>query len=126
MNRILPLLALLPLIVQDRTFVPDQAQLALQDPTWDAGKWGGKGSFWYHHVYMPAQNPGDPSGMSAYGRWMYGPWFWPPASGTVNGPIANPYFDPACNLDDPATQGGVQALEIAGLIGEGRAAEVLA
>ena len=29
------------------------------------------------------------------------------------------------NLDDPATQGGVQALEIAGLIGEGRAAEVL-
>ena len=29
------------------------------------------------------------------------------------------------NLDDPATQGGVQALEIAGLIGEDRAAEVL-
>lgn len=29
------------------------------------------------------------------------------------------------NLDDPVTQGGVQALEIAGLIGEGRAAEVL-
>lgn len=29
------------------------------------------------------------------------------------------------NLDDPATQGGVHALEIAGLIGEGRAAEVL-
>lgn len=29
------------------------------------------------------------------------------------------------NLDDPATQGGVQALEIAGLIGEGRAADVL-
>ena len=52
---------------------------------------------------MPAQNPGDPSGMSAYGRWMYGPWFWPPATGTVNGPIANPYYDPACNLDDPAT-----------------------
>ena len=36
-------------------------------------------------------------------------------------------FKLACdiNLDDPATQGGVQALEIAGLIGEGRAAEVL-
>ena len=39
-----------------------------------------KGNLWYHHVYMPAQNPGDPSGMSAYGRWMYGPWFWPPAT----------------------------------------------
>ncbi|GAA0925919.1 choice-of-anchor D domain-containing protein [Kribbella koreensis] len=93
----------LPLIVQDRTFTPDQAQLKLQDPTWDEQRWGAKGSFWYHHVYMPAQNPGDPSGMSAYGRWMYGPWFWPPATGTVNGPIANPYFDPACKLDVPST-----------------------
>jgi FtsP/CotA-like multicopper oxidase with cupredoxin domain len=95
--------AQIPLIIQDRTFVPDAAQLALQDPTWDTARWGTKGSFWYHHVYMPAQNPGDPSGMSAYGRWMYGPWFWPPAAATVYGPIDNPYFDPACNLDDPAT-----------------------
>ena len=39
-----------------------------------------EGNLWYHHVYMPAQNPGDPSGMSAFGRWMYGPWFWPPAT----------------------------------------------
>ena len=51
---------------------------------------------------MPAQNPGDPSGMSAYGRWMYGPWFWPPAT-PPHGPIANPYYDPNCNLDVPAT-----------------------
>lgn len=105
----------LPLIVQDRTFVPDDAQLKDtvdangkvtaygQDPTWDAKRWGTKGSFWYHHVYMPAQNPGDPGGMSAYGRWMYGPWFWPPATGTTYGPIANPYYDPSCNLDDPST-----------------------
>jgi len=93
----------LPLIVQDRTFVPDAAQLAEQDPTWDTARWGTKGSFWYHHVYMPAQNPGDPSGMSAYGRWMYGPWFWPPAANTVYGPIDNPYYDPNCNLDVPAT-----------------------
>ena len=94
-----------------------------QDPTWDASRWGGYGNFWYHHVYMPAQNPGDPSGMSAYGRWMYGPWFWPPAAATKFGPIANPYYgkDPKgpdgirgtlmtghtlavpCNLDDPTT-----------------------
>jgi len=92
-----------PLVIQDKTFVPDAAQLAAQDPTWDTTRWGTKGSFWYHHVYMPAQNPGDPSGMSAYGRWMYGPWFWPPAANTVHGPIANPYFDPTCNLDDSTT-----------------------
>ena len=92
----------IPLVVQDRTFVPDDAQLALQDPTWDTARWGSKGSFWYHHVYMPAQNPGDPSGLSAFGRWMYGPWFWPPAT-PEHGPIANPYYDPTCDLDDPAT-----------------------
>jgi FtsP/CotA-like multicopper oxidase with cupredoxin domain len=104
----------IPLVIQDRTFVPSADQLAGQDPTWDASKWGGYGNLWYHHVYMPAQNPGDPSGMSAYGRWMYGPWFWPPATPQY-GPIANPYFgkDPAtsfttplakpCSLDDPST-----------------------
>ncbi len=88
-----------PLVIQDRTFVPSAAQLALQDPTWDSARWGGEGSLWYHHVYMPAQNPGDPSGMSAFGRWMYGPWFWPPAS-PPHGPIANPYYnmDPADGL----------------------------
>jgi len=92
----------IPLIIQDRTFVPDATQLAAQDPTWDSTRWGGAGNLWYHHVYMPAQNPGDPSGMSAYGRWMYGPWFWPPAT-PIHGPIANPYYDPNCNLDVPST-----------------------
>ena len=31
----------IPLIIQDRTFVPDAAQLAAQDPTWDSARWGG-------------------------------------------------------------------------------------
>jgi len=92
----------IPLVIQDRTFVPGADQLAAQDPTWDASRWGGEGNLWYHHVYMPAQNPGDPSGMSAFGRWMYGPWFWPPAT-PVHGPIANPYYNPNCNLDVPST-----------------------
>jgi len=39
--------------------VPDAAQVAAQDPTWDYARWGGYGNLWYHHVYMPAQNPGD-------------------------------------------------------------------
>jgi len=92
----------IPLVIQDRTFVPSAQQLAAQDPTWNVDRWGGAGNLWYHHVYMPAQNPGDPSGMSAFGRWMYGPWFWPPAT-PVHGPIANPYYDSNCNLDDPST-----------------------
>jgi FtsP/CotA-like multicopper oxidase with cupredoxin domain len=89
-----------PLVIQDRTFVPGDAQLAQQDPTWDTARWGGSGNFWYHHVYMPAQNPGDPTGLSSFGRWMYGPWFWPPAQDVKYGPIANPYYDPNC---DPNT-----------------------
>jgi FtsP/CotA-like multicopper oxidase with cupredoxin domain len=100
----------IPLVVQDKTFVPQDAQLYDdpqagtygQDPTWDQARWGGYGSLWYHHVYMPAQNPGDPSGMSAYGRWMFAPWFWPPQDAKYP-PIDNPYYDPSCNLDVPST-----------------------
>ena len=105
----------IPLIIQDRTFVPQDSQLYNQydpltgellsygqDPTWDKTRWGDFGDLWYHHVYMPAQNPGAPGGMSAFGRWMYSPWFWPPQDAKYN-PIPNPYYDPACNLDDPAT-----------------------
>ena len=89
----------IPLVIQDRTFVPPAAQLAVQDPTWDSSRWGTVGDLWYHHVYMPAQNPADPTGVSPYGRWMYGPWFWPPATQatTPYQPIPNPYYNPTCD-----------------------------
>ncbi|GAA4405212.1 choice-of-anchor D domain-containing protein [Fodinibacter luteus] len=93
----------IPLVIQDKTFVPNAAQLAAQDETWNTAAWGGEGNLWLPHVYSPAQNPGDASGVNAYGRWAYGPWFWPPTNNVENGPIANPYFDPACNPDDPNT-----------------------
>ena len=88
------------LTIQDKTFVPSATRMAQLDPTWDAKKWGGEGNLWQPHVYMPAQNPGDPSGMSAFGRWFYGPWFWPPAKDAKYPPMANPYYDPTC---DPNT-----------------------
>jgi FtsP/CotA-like multicopper oxidase with cupredoxin domain len=90
-----------PLVVEDKTFVPDAATMARVDPTWDAARWGGEGNLWVPHVYMPAQNPGSPTGMSQFGRWMYGPWFWPPAKDAKYPPIANPYYDPSC---DPNVQ----------------------
>lgn len=92
--------ATIPLVFQDKTFVPKDVQLALQDETWDTALWGSEGSLWLPHVYSPAQNPGDVSGVNAYGRWAYGPWFWPPTSNVEYGPIANTYYDPAC---DPET-----------------------
>lgn len=84
----------IPLIIQDKTFVPDDAQLAAQDPTWDKAKWGGLGNLWFPHVYMPNQNPYDVSGANPMGRWDYGPWFWPPFTGLEHGPVDNPYYDP--------------------------------
>ncbi len=81
---------IIPLVIQDKTFVPDAAQLAYQDPTWNSALYGGQGSLWFPHVYMPNQNPADMAGANAMGRWDYGPWFWP-IFVTTNGAIANPY-----------------------------------
>jgi FtsP/CotA-like multicopper oxidase with cupredoxin domain/fibronectin type 3 domain-containing protein len=86
-----------PLVIQDKTFVPDVAQLALEDPTWNTARWGGLGSLWYPHVYMPNQNPYDMTGANAMGRWDYGPWFWPPYTGLQYGEAVNPYYDPLCD-----------------------------
>lgn len=87
----------IPLIIQDKTFV-DATTIFAQDPTW---RWGldtngnpVTGSLWLPSVYMPAQNPWDPSGASAFGRWQYGPWFWPPTENIAFGPVPNEYYDP--------------------------------
>jgi len=87
----------IPLVIQDKTFVPSPAQLAVSDPTWNSARWGGEGNLWLPHVYMPAQNPGDSSGVNQFGRWAYGPWFWPPTNDIQYPPIDNPYYDPQCD-----------------------------
>jgi len=73
---------MVPLVIQDKTFVPSAAQLAAEDPTWT---WGhptiagaSNGDLWFPHVYTPNQNPVDLSGANPFGRWDYGPWFFPP------------------------------------------------
>ena len=83
----------IPLIIQDKTFV-DNRTIAAQDPTWNWGTNPGApmtGDLWYPHVYMPAQNPYDDTGVNPYGRWHYGPWFFPPTD-VAHGPVANPYY----------------------------------
>ena len=80
----------LPLIIEDKTFVPAAGELRLQDPTWDVARWGGLGALWYPHVYMPNQ---DAAGaVNAKGRWDYLPWYWQGYEGTENGPVANPLY----------------------------------
>jgi FtsP/CotA-like multicopper oxidase with cupredoxin domain len=77
------LLHLVPLVIQDKTFVPSAAQLAAEDPTWTAGGFGttpgvaNPGDLWFPHVYTPNQNPADVGGANAFGRWDYGPWTLP-------------------------------------------------
>ncbi|MBZ5565010.1 MAG: choice-of-anchor D domain-containing protein [Acidobacteriia bacterium] len=75
---------LIPLVIQDKTFVPSAVQLAAEDPTWTAGGFGttpgaaNPGDLWFPHVYTTNQNPADPGGGNAFGRWDYGAWFFPP------------------------------------------------
>lgn len=110
----------IPLIIQDKTYVdgnPANPTYVLNtDPTWiwgsdpgtvdnpltpGANEWSAVGAtpvtgdLWWPHVYMPAQNPFNPdlSGINAYGRWHYGPWFWPPTTGIAYGPVTNEYFE---------------------------------
>ncbi len=96
---------IIPLVIQDKTFVPSQAQLLAEDPTWNMIAGGGTtpgaanaGDFWFPHVYMPNQDPNDITGGSnAFGRWDYGPWFFPPqttltASPTITIPCTSAAF----------------------------------
>lgn len=100
-----------PLVIQDRTFV-DASTIAWQDPTWawgtgmvdpDTGmRMPNTGDLWYPHVYMPVQNPWSESGWNTFGRWQYGPWFWPPTTDITHPPIPNPYYQPDPSLPDYA------------------------
>jgi FtsP/CotA-like multicopper oxidase with cupredoxin domain len=84
----------IPLVIQDKTFVPKN--IAVQDakwvdPAWADPAWGIYGDLWFPHVYEPNQDPTVNSGASQYGRWDYGPWFWPvfPAQ-LLPGMVPNP------------------------------------
>ncbi len=89
----------IPLVIQDKTFVPGPKQLAAQDPTWNHLWRTGvtvpaTGSLWMPHVYMTNQNPNDLSGTNAMGRWDYSQWFWPPTA-AIHGTLPNPFYNPA-------------------------------
>ncbi len=63
----------LPLVIQEKTFVPKD--IALQDARWDQAHWGQYGDLWFPHVYETNQNPSMLASASAAGRWDWGPWF---------------------------------------------------
>ncbi|MBI5384298.1 MAG: fibronectin type III domain-containing protein [Verrucomicrobia bacterium] len=84
---------LVPLVVQDKGFVwgtPSAYNPATGfyeggtgtyavDPLWakhcpDGGQ---PGDLWYPHIYVPVQDPFAVDGLNPFGRWHYGPWWWP-------------------------------------------------
>ncbi len=107
--------ATIPLIIQDKTFVNDAttpphasftgvppSPTLTTDPLW---AWGGGGNLWFPHVYVPNQDPYDPSGANPLGRWDYGGWFWPVF------PVDPPYYPPVVShvpesfMDTPVING---------------------
>jgi spore coat protein A len=75
---LLPDLIGIPLVIQDKTFVPDN--ILVQDPTWPGGN---SATLWYPHVYEPNQvggtGPNPSCADNPKGRWDYGPCASPPA-----------------------------------------------
>ena len=104
---------LIPLVIQDKTFVPDPQTLAATDPNWltdikdgMTGLAPAEGNLWYPHVYVPNQWPDNPdqSGANPFGRWDYGPWFWPPWPVAVPNPPVVSHV-PEAFMDTPLVNG---------------------
>ncbi|MEI8353057.1 MAG: putative Ig domain-containing protein, partial [Lentisphaerota bacterium] len=99
---------LIPLVIQDKTFVPDLATVQATDPNWltDIPRAPGMGNLWFPHVYVPNQWPDNPdqSGANPLGRWDYGPWFWPPwIVAEPNPPVVS--HVPEAFMDTPMVNG---------------------
>ena len=65
----------IPLIIQDKTFAAQD--VAIQDSKWSTTNWGAPGDLWFPHVYEPNQDPNSDTNTNPFGRWDFGPWFWP-------------------------------------------------
>ncbi len=100
-----------PLVIQDKTYLPDANQLAAEDPTWPFALNTSRSDLWFPHVYMPNQNMPTPNGtaiaaalnVNPMGRWDYGPWMFPPAPTAVNytsfpNPLYNAIVNPCMNV----------------------------
>ena len=121
---------MIPLVFQDKTFVPND--IALQDANWNTAAWGEPGDFWFPHVYETngttnLRNNGftneanaieaDPvlAGANPTGRWDFGPEvgllgsfpplmtgkYGPPVVDAVSGMINSASTTPEAFMDTP-------------------------
>ncbi len=107
----------IPLVIQDKTFVPKNIGAAAtannggiqsQDAKWDLTHWGQPGDLWFPHVYETNQDPNSIDGTNPVGRWDWGPWFWPVFPSQYSLPSGN-YGDvtttPEAFVDTPIVNG---------------------
>lgn len=88
---LLPDLVGIPLIIQDKAFVP--SDILTQDPTW---QWGAPGDLWYPHTYEV--NDFADGSPNPTGRWDWGPTSEPASIGTQTLPrgasiVPEAFFD---------------------------------
>ncbi|HLK09577.1 MAG TPA: hypothetical protein VKV30_16600 [Candidatus Angelobacter sp.] len=95
---LLPDLVGIPLIIQDKGFVP--ADFDKQDPGW---KWGKPGDLWYPHQYEANILSGGVRNRK--GRWDWGPTAVPPAKGTQALPAVS--LVPETFFDTTLVNGGL-------------------
>ncbi|MBI5786550.1 MAG: fibronectin type III domain-containing protein [Rhodocyclales bacterium] len=101
-----PISDMIPLVIQDKTFVPKD--IVQQDARWDTARWGDYGDLWFPHVYETNQDPNSFDGTNPVGRWDYGPWFWPifPApEGLPTGVFGDASTTPEAFMDTPVVNG---------------------
>ena len=113
----------IPLVIQDRTFVPNNIGpvggtvtvkgvatkvTQSQDAKWDLTHWGQPGDLWFPHVYETNQDPNSIDGTNPVGRWDWGPWFWPvfPAQYSLpTGAYGDVTTTPEAFMDTPIVNG---------------------
>jgi FtsP/CotA-like multicopper oxidase with cupredoxin domain len=101
-----PLSDMIPIVIQDKTFVP--LDIDQQDARWDTKHWGEYGDLWFPHVYETNQDPNSFDGTNPVGRWDYGPWFWPifPAPEALpTGVYGDATTTPESFMDTPVVNG---------------------
>ena len=95
---LLPDLVGIPLIIQDKSFVPHD--IRKQDPSW---QWGAPGDLWYPHSYEA--NVLEGGAENAEGRWDWGPTADIPATTTM--PLPKVSAVPEAFFDTIVINGGL-------------------
>jgi spore coat protein A len=101
-SALLPDLTGIPLIIQDKSFVP--TNILSQDPTW---RWGDPGELWYPHTYEVNNFSVNPTVPNPKGRWDWGPTVIPGPQSNGTAALPSPSCVPEAFFDTILINGGI-------------------